>query len=254
MVQRWNVFFPTPDGPDRRTAYLYLPESYGFEADRRYPVLYMFDGHNVFFDTDATYGTCWGMKEYLDYTDAQLIVAAVECSHDPDNGRLKEYSPYSFTDPGLGKIEGRGKQTMEWMIHTFKEEIDSNYRTLPDRAHTCIAGSSMGGLMSLYAVLEYNSVFSRAAALSPSIWTSPDRLKQLAQRARIAQDTIVYMDYGSRELASRKTMQTQFWQMAQLLAERGIFLTSRIVPRGTHCEACWEKQLPFLIHTLTYEP
>ena len=59
-------------------------------------MLYMFDGHNVFFDEDATYGKSWGMKEYLEYTDAPLIVAAVECNRHPDNGRLSEYSPFNF--------------------------------------------------------------------------------------------------------------------------------------------------------------
>lgn len=253
MVKRWNVMFPALNGPEERTAYIYLPESYSYEPERRYPVLYMFDGHNVFFDSDATYGKCWGMKEYLDYTNTQLIVAAVECSHDADNGRLKEYSPYSFTDPTLGKIQGMGKETMEWLIHSFKAQIDSQYRTLPDRTHTYIGGSSMGGLMSLYAVLEYNSCFSRAAALSPSIWTSPAQLEKLVKTADIQQDTVIYMDYGSREINFHKIMQKQFEKMTLLLLQKKVFLTSRIVPFGDHCEACWEKQLPFVMHTLTYQ-
>ena len=254
MVKRWKVMFPAQTGPDERTAYIYLPESYEYNPDRRYPVLYMFDGHNVFFDSDATYGKCWGMKEYLDYTNTQLIVAAVECSHDPDNGRLKEYSPYSFLDPKLGKIEGLGRETMEWLSHTFKKEIDGQYRTLSDREHTFIAGSSMGGLMSLYAVLEYNSVFSKAAALSPSIWTNFSRLETLVKKSNLETDTVIYMDYGSREIRFHREMQTQFKKMSLLLLEKKVFLTSRIVPFGNHCEASWEKQLPFVIHTLTYEP
>ncbi len=254
MVKRWKVMFPALDGPDERTAYIYLPESYTQDTDTRYPVLYMFDGHNVFFDTDATYGKCWGMKEYMDFTETQMIIAAVECSHDPNHGRLKEYSPYTFSDPALGKIPGLGKKTMEWLIHSFKTEIDSSYRTLPDREHTYIAGSSMGGLMSLYAVLEYNSVFSRAAALSPSIWAGRRRLEALAERARLLPGTAVYMDYGSEELSSHKDMLSCFENMAHQLLCRGIYVTSRIVPLGTHCEASWEKQLPFMMHTLTYEP
>ena len=145
----------------------------------------MFDGHNVFFDSDATFGKCWGMKEYMDYTNTQLIIAAVECNHSPDNGRLKEYSPYSFVDPKLGEIEGLGKLTMDWFVHTFKKDIDSRFRTLPDREHTFIAGSSMGGLMSLYAVLEYNEYFSRAAALSPSIWFGTEKLRHMIEQASL---------------------------------------------------------------------
>ena len=254
MVKRWKVMFPAQAGPEERTAYIYLPDSYEYEKDKHYPVLYMFDGHNVFFDSDATYGKCWGMKEYMDYTNTQMIIAAVECSHDPDNGRLKEYSPFDFADPKIGKIQGQGKETMEWLVHTFKAEIDRDYRTLYDRANTYIAGSSMGGLMSLYAVLEYNDVFSKAAALSPSIWIAPRKLEQFVKTAEVDTDTTVYMDYGSREMKFHKNMQSQFEKITKILLQNRVFVTSRIVPFGNHCEASWEKQLPFVMHTLTYQP
>ena len=254
MVIKWKVTLPELTGNEERTAYLYLPESYNYEPYKRYPVLYMFDGHNVFFDSDDTYGKCWGMKEYMDYTNTQLIIAAVECNHSPDNGRLREYSPYSFVDPKLGTIEGYGKRTMDWMVHTFKKDIDSRFRTLPDREHTFIAGSSMGGLMSLYAILEYNPYFSRAAALSPSIWFATDKLKNMIEYAKLQPDTIVYMDYGSRELHHHVNMASQFASVTAQLLERNIMLESRIVPGGNHCEASWEKQIPFFMNTLMYQP
>ena len=254
MVIKWNVTLPELTGNEERTAYLYLPESYNYEPDKRYPVLYMFDGHNVFFDSDATYGKCWGMKEYMDYTNTQLIIAAVECNHSPDNGRLREYSPYSFIDPKLGTIEGHGKLTMDWMIHTFKKDIDSRFRTLADREHTFIAGSSMGGLMSLYAILEYNQYFSRAAALSPSIWFAADKLQNMIEYAKIQPDTVVYMDYGSRELYHHANMKSQFARVTAQLLNQGVMLESRIVPGGNHCEASWEKQIPFFMNTLMYQP
>ena len=253
MIIKWKVTLPELTGREERTAYLYLPESYHYEPDKRYPVLYMFDGHNVFFDSDATYGKCWGMKEYMDYTNTQLIIAAVECNHSPDNGRLKEYSPYSFTDPKLGEIEGLGKLTMDWFVHTFKKDIDSRFRTLPDREHTFIAGSSMGGLMSLYAILAYNDVFSRAACLSPSIWFATKALHRLIAGAEVDPQTVIYMDYGSREMGNHEGTRKGYTDMCDRLMSRGIHLTSRIVPGGTHSEASWEKQLPFVIHTLMYE-
>ena len=109
------------------------------------------------------------MMEYMDSTQTEMIIAAVECNHSPKNGRLEEYSPFSFRDSEFGFVKGRGKLTMDWMSGPFKAYIDEHYRTLGDREHTFIAGSSMGGLMSLYALMEYNSVYSRAAALSPSV-------------------------------------------------------------------------------------
>lgn len=253
MVNRFNVTVPTPKGkPERRTAYIYLPDSYDKDQEKRYPVLYMFDGHNVFFDTDATYGKCWGMKEYMDRTGTDMIIAAVECNHDPDNGRLKEYAPFSFSEPGFGKIPGFGRRTMDWYSGTFKTFIDRHYRTLPDRENTFICGSSMGGLMTLYAVLAYNSVYSRGAALSPSLWTS-NKLVQMINDADIAPDTVLYMDYGSEEFINHKGMAKQFEKISGLLFKKGVFLNSRIVPGGTHCEASWERQIPFFMQSLTYE-
>lgn len=254
MVHKWNITIPELTGDEERRAYVYLPESYDMDESRHYPVLYMFDGHNVFFDEDATYGKCWGMKEYMDYTETEVIIAAVECNHSPDNGRLSEYSPFNFSDPKFGRFTGRGKITMDWMVHTFKKEIDSNFRTLPDRAHTYIAGSSMGGLMSLYAVLQYNRWFSRAAALSPSLWVAPGHLEYLINHARLGPNTIVYMDYGSQEIFFHANMEQQFAKVTSLLLRRRIFLESRIVPGGNHCEASWEKQIPFFMNTLLYEP
>ena len=214
----------------------------------------MFDGHNVFFDSHATYGKSWGMEAYLDYTDTDLIVAAVECNHSPDHGRLVEYSPFSFDDPTLGSINGRGRETMDWYVNGFKPEIDRRFPTLPDREHTFIGGSSMGGLMSLYAVLEYNETFSRAAALSPSVWCAPDQLAELIQRASVRPDTVVYMDYGSREMKFHRDMARYYSRTAALLVEKGVHLTSRIVPGGNHCEASWERQIPFFMSTLFYNP
>ena len=252
MVKKWTVIFPAPTGPEERCAYIYLPESYNEDTRRRYPVLYMFDGHKVFFDSDATYGKCWGMKEYMDFTGTEIIIAAVECNHSPDNGRLMEYSPYTFDDPYFGLVTGYGKSTMEWLVHTFKKDIDRYYRTLRGRNNTFIAGSSMGGLMSLYAIIAYNKYFSGAAALSPSLWTHPENIEKLIRSTRVRPNTRLYMDYGSRELQNHPGMKKQFQRVTSLLLAKNIFLNARIVPNGEHCEACWEKQIPFFMNTLLY--
>lgn len=253
MVEKWDITIPELSGSETRRAYLYLPDYYNDNTEERYPVLYMFDGHNVFFDSDATYGKSWGMKEFMDQHRVPLIIAAVECNHSPNHGRLKEYSPYSFRDPRFGHIPGWGKITMDWFVHKFKPEIDANVRTLPDRKHTYIAGSSMGGLMSLYALLEYNQYFSKAAALSPSLWVDPDRLSSLICHARLHPDTTLYMDYGSEEFQNHSNVIRSFGKITQLLLERQIYLSCRIVPGGTHCEASWEQQIPFFMDTFFYE-
>ena len=92
MIKKWSIRYPAVGGEEERRAYVYLPTMYEADPDRRYPVLYMFDGQNVFFDEDATYGKSWGVADYLDYTDTPLIVAAVECNAGANNERLVEYS------------------------------------------------------------------------------------------------------------------------------------------------------------------
>lgn len=254
MLERFPVSVPLPRGRhEERKAYIYLPNDYDEDPEKRYPVLYMFDGHNVFLDEDATYGKSWGMEEYMDFTGTELIIAAVECNHSPDNGRLKEYSPFTFRDRHFGQITGRGRSTMDWFINEFKRDVDANLRTLPDREHTFIAGSSMGGLMSLFALLQYNDVFSRAAALSPSLWTAPDKLVRMIRSVPLDPDTVLYMDYGSEEFSNHTNMRREFGKIATELLDRGIYLDCRIVPGGTHTEASWEMQIPFFMNTLLYQ-
>lgn len=111
----------------------------------------------------------------------------------------------------------------------------------------------MGGLMSLYALLAYNQFFSRAAALSPSIWTASEKLLYLIRHTKLNPDTVLYMDYGSCELKNHSGMRRQFANMTAALMEKRIMLESRIVPGGNHCEASWEKQIPFFMNTLLYQ-
>ena len=249
MVIKWDVAIPKLSGDMTRRVYLYLPESYREEPGRRYPVMYMFDGHNVFFDEDATFGKSWGMNDFMESSGKQLMIVGVECNH-RGNCRLSEYSPVSFSDPELGKIRGRGSATMNWMVGELKPYIDEHYRTLPDRENTIIAGSSMGGLMALYAVTAYNQVFSRAACLSPSLWVAPGKLLEIAARSAIRRGTVVYMDYGEKELDNHGVSQQALISMAQLLLVKGVNLTFRIAPGGTHSEASWEKQIPVFMDCL----
>jgi len=249
MVHQWKLAIPQLTGTKKRRAYIYLPESYKKDPEHRYPVMYMFDGHNVFFDSHATYGKSWGMSSYMRRSKKQLIIVAVECNHE-GNGRLEEYSPFTHSGSSLGTIRGRGKTYMEWLVHTLKPFIDANYRTLPDRTNTLICGSSMGGLMALYGVTAYNHVFQRAACLSPSLWVSPQKVMDMAAKAKIRQDTCIYMDYGSEELPNHDPSQKVLTDMMQLLLQKRVDLTFRIVPGGTHCEASWERQIPIFMECL----
>ena len=249
MVFKWEVTLPRLTGDKKRMAYIYIPDSYDEDPERRYPVMYMFDGHNVFFDKDATYGKSWGMAKYMEKRKKDLIIVGVECNHE-GNGRLQEYSPINFENSTLGKIKAKGSLYMNWLVNDLKPYIDRKYRTLPDRKNTIIAGSSMGGLMALYGASVYNHIFQRAACLSPSLWVSSGKILEMVARAHIRRDTCIYMDYGSEEMFNHAANAEALISTSHLLLTKRVNLAFRIVPGGTHCEASWEKQIPIFMDCL----
>ena len=246
MVKEFQVTLPFSTGDEPRSAFVYLPRGYGKNKSARYPVIYMFDGHNLFDDGRATFGKSWGLADFLDGQNIKVIIAAVECNHS-GNGRLEEYSPVNFRYDDE-KIKGRGDAYMQWLVNSFKPMIDENYRTLPDRGHTAVCGSSMGGLMSLYALARYGEYFSKGGALSPSLWACggvPDFVKKSSFKG-----VTLYTDYGSKEFSNHKNMRAIFAATVSALIERGAAVTARVVRGGTHCEECWQKALPYLFAAL----
>lgn len=230
----------TPYGLDRNV-FLYLPDDWQ-TAGKRYPVVYMFDGHNLFFDSTATYGTCWGLKDYLD-AHPEAIVVAPECNHE-GNQRLEEYCPYDSN--WFDGIHGTGKAYLDWLVQELKPWIDERYPTLPDRSHTALGGSSMGGLMSLYGVTLYNTVFSKAACLSPSVRLCMESLTDDLRCTRLAPDTRVYLSWG--ELEARDQHQLAEYTdnaltVARLLTAQGAAVYPYFQMDGRHCEADWRRQL-----------
>ena len=247
MVIKRDVLF-TPAEEIRRL-HIYLPDNYLY-SNERYPVMYFFDGHNLFFNEDATYGKSWGLKEYLDGWNKDMIIVGVQCSM---TNRLVEYCPYHFTKGFLGEIDGTGKATLEWMVNDLKPMIDAQYRTWSHREATAIGGASMGGLMSLYAVIRHNDVFSKAACLSSTIAPCMEDFIEDIGAADIHPDTRVYLSWGTEEgggayLYPRKDnhaiMTTRNEQIAHWLTEKGVSTRVYCQQGGHHCEADWEKQVP----------
>ena len=254
MLHKWMIKIPQLTGDWERRAYVYVPDWYEEGSDERFPVLYMFDGHNLFYDEDATSGKSWGMLEFLEENQVPLIVAAAECNAFPEDskvgGRLSEYTPFSFEAEPWGKIKARGRITMDWLVKEFKPYVDANFPTLPDRRHTFIGGSSMGGLMTIYALMRYNKYFSRGAALSPAAHFVEEKVLTMIRKARIRK-THLYMDAGEREMdaADRRLLA----ELTSVLMTKGVLVESRVVPKGKHNEASWEIQLPFIMDLLFYD-
>ena len=159
-----------------RRIWIYLPADYA-TSQKHYPVLYMHDGQNLFDEATTAYGNEWGVDEILDSLTAKgkpgCIVVGI------DNGgaaRMSEYNPYEFTWRGGSTTEKflpQGNQYCSFLATTLKPFIDKKFRTLPAKENTLIAGSSMGGLISYYAALNYPQVFGKAGVFSPAFWTAP---------------------------------------------------------------------------------
>lgn len=228
----------------KRMIHLYLPEDY-YDTDEYYPVMYMYDGHNLFYDEDATYGKSWGLKDYLDENE-KMIIVGIECNHEGTK-RLDEFCPYEANSPHFGDIHGTGKVFMKWVVNELKPFIDSNYRTLKDRDHTMIGGSSMGGLMSLYTIVAYNNVFSKAACLSSSIALCFDDIILEIKKHKRFKSSKVFLSLGSDESRNKTGLAYSFanqLEVAHLLLDRGIKVYPYLQVNGAHNEASWEALLP----------
>jgi len=246
MLIKWNVTIPKLSGNISRRTFVWLPDDYEENQEKRYPVLYMFDGHNIFRDEYAAFGKSWGMEDYMRYTQKDLIIVAVECNHQ-GNHRLQEYSPITYRNKAHGYIPGKAPVYMKWLVNQLKPYVDKTLRTLPDRAHTSLAGSSMGGLIALYGVTAYNHVFRQAACLSPSLWVAPAKLLTMVAKGNYTPDTVIFLSYGQKEMDNHPGNRLAISSVAAELYAKGVNLTLRVVRDAYHCEAAWEQEVPIFM-------
>ena len=225
----------------KRLLHIYLPDD--LKDGERLGVIYMFDGHNLFLDEDATYGVSWGLKDFFDQKRKNYMIVGLECNHE-GNKRLCEFSPYDFYDPLWGKVKASGQKLLEWIIHELKPYIDTRYPTLSDREHTAIGGSSMGGLMALYGGVVYSNVFSKALCLSPYTYHVQKQLIKDLKKAKLLKNTQIYLSYGSKEVASKSALvhyTRQLLEIQRVILDRAkIYL--HLFPNHTHSESAWRKE------------
>lgn len=241
---RVHADFDSPQLGNRRRIQVYLPPGYEAEAERRYPVLYVHDGQNVFDASTAYTGVEWGLDETAERLIAAgriapLIIVAVD--NTPD--RRDEYSVAVDAARGGGK----GGHYLAFLCDTLKPFIDRTYRTRPDREHTGILGSSMGGLISASALLDRSSVFSRAGVISPALfWSDRAIIEQYRGVAAPPRPVRLWLDIGSLEGAELSTFSRAVQDcesLAAILRERGWSEGSdfryELIPGGRHHERDW---------------
>ncbi len=223
-----------------RRVLIYLPDNYA-SSKKRYPVMYLHDGQNVF-DDATSYAGEWGIDEYLDSTKAsQCIVVAID---NGGNKRMNEYCPYDFTfNPQKPKgNKGEGVQYVDFLAKTLKPFIDKKYRTQKNKKNTFITGASMGGLISFYAVLKYPKVFGGAGVFSPSVWICKEDLLNLVKTAGKKVNSKIYFYCGKLEGPGMvPDMLKAFQELAAVSKSK---MTTVIRDDGKHNEPTWRKEFP----------
>ncbi|GAB4211279.1 MAG: hypothetical protein OHK0022_45630 [Roseiflexaceae bacterium] len=227
----------SPQLGNARDILVYLPPSYHTSTDR-YPVIYMHDGQNLF-DQATSFGQEWRVDETMEDLARQGLEAIVVGIPNVGERRLDEYSPFPDTKHGGGS----GEQYLAFIVETLKPYIDQAFRTRPDRAHTGILGSSMGGLISLYAFFRSPGVFGFVGSLSPALWFAERAIFAVIEAAELVPGKI-YLDAGTDE---GPDMLANTRDLEQLLRTRGYHpgWDMRYVeePKATHCESAWTGRL-----------
>lgn len=211
---------------------VYLPPGYDENSLRRYPVLYMQDGKNLFFPDEAFGGNEWQVDETMDRLDRMNAVRKVIVVGVAAADRMKDYTLPGYIEYG------------EFLVNHIKPVIDRDYRTRPDAANTVVMGSSLGGVVSLYLAWRYPEVFGGAACLSSTFGYQDDLFKRIAAEPR--RPIRVYLDSGWPRDNFDATN-----AMRDLLLQRGFRLGTDLMqfsfPEGLHSEDSWAERihLPF---------
>jgi predicted alpha/beta superfamily hydrolase len=230
--------FYIPQLNRKRKIWLYLPKDY-VASSRSYPVLYMHDGQNLF-DKKTSFSGEWKIDESLDSMfvrgDFGCIVVGI------DNGgsnRLNEYSPWINAQYGGGD----GDEYIDFIVQTLKPYIDQSYRTLSDRDNTAMLGSSMGGLITMYAGIRYPDVFGRVGAFSSSYWFSGDSYRQVSDTG-VKGTSYFYMLAGEQEGGQQTGDMNKMYQTLLLAGASADQLSKTAHADGKHSEWYWAREFP----------
>lgn len=234
-VKLLDSAFLIPQLNTKRRIWIYLPPSYA-SSNKKYPVLYMNDGQNLFDESTSGFGE-WGVDELLDSVIAKGAPECIVVGIDHGRAeRLMEYNPY---DSKYGK--GKGKLYVDFLANQLKPFIDQHYRTKTEAKYTSIAGSSMGGLISMYAIITYPDVYGKAGVFSPSFWIA----KKIEDDIKVAIPNLkmnrIYFVAGALE---GDTMIRDMNSVYQILNPDGKNKNIKFVEKadGEHKEWFWHRE------------
>jgi len=255
---RHHEDFPSTALGNTRSVLVYLPPGYEEGEERRYPVLYMHDGQNIFDAATSFIGVEWDVDETLERMIGQgqvepLIVVGIYNTSE----REFEYTPTQ--DAGSGKGGGASRYA-DFIVNELKPYIDATYRTMPEREHTGIMGSSLGGIASLYIAWTHPDVFSRVGAMSTAYWWSNAQILTMLEGVDPPPGVRVWLDMGTGEDKSDRNKDDvpdiieQHRRARNILMEKGL-----VIPRqlryiedegAVHNERAWAARFPQAVEFL----
>ncbi|WP_028042798.1 alpha/beta hydrolase [Candidatus Stoquefichus massiliensis] len=237
---------------------VYLPDDY-YDQEKRYPVLYIQDGQNAFFDRLSFCGVSWGFLDYVQMMHLDVIMVAIPCNFTGFK-RMDEYGPWlinselSYQETQIKDkiIGGEGKAYVEWMIEELKPYIDRRFRTIAD--DTAIVGSSMGGVISAYAALNYPEVFRKCASLSTAFWFYMNEFEDVIENHEYSIDNRFYFDLGEFEGCGDDVIDEWYIESNNriycLLKDKMKNLEYHYFEGAKHNEGEWRERVPMFMEFL----
>ena len=236
-----DTAFYMPQLNRHRRVWIYLPPSYA-TTKKKYPVLYMQDGQNLFDHATASFGE-WGVDEALDTLGQQYGEAIVVAVDHGGEKRINEYSPFDLEQYG----KGEGAAYVDFLVQTLMPYINNHYRTKRSARYTSIAGSSMGGLIAFYAALKYPNKFGAAGVFSPAFWIVPQMKEYAAKRASKIKGRMYF--YAGRQESD--AMVPDMLSVFEMLNQHSkAQLKTHIRAEGRHSEETWREEFPGFYHWL----
>lgn len=232
QLQLHSHFF-IPQLNRQRAIRVLLPRNYWQDPSRRFPVIYLKDGQNLFDPATAAFRH-WRLKEFMERQPLKRQAILVGIDHGGID-RNHEYAPFS-----RGKNGGQGDAYLQFVEHTLKPFIDREYRTWSHREATGIVGASLGGLIAFYAGMRYSHVFGKIGALSPSLWFNPQVMALAAKSGDLKSQ--FYISGSKTEMGGMyATLEKTYWALKNGGYSDGqIRVVAR--DRGSHSEAFWARE------------
>lgn len=236
-----------------RDLVVYLPPDYEANKKRRYAVLYLQDGQNLF---DGATSFIPGQEWRVDETAQSLINAhkieplIIVGINNAGKDRVNEYTPVADEKYKGGNADSYGRM----LIEEIKPFVDRSYRTKTDSQHTGIGGSSLGGILSLYLGLKYKDVFGRVAAVSPSVWFANKQIVRYVEAGRYRSNLRIWLDIGtkeSREAAESERIVNDTRLLKEALVKRGWQLNKNLRyfedAGAEHNERAWANRVELIL-------